>query len=51
MEAAALLQRVAHPSRDEIVEAMDGHLCRCGTYLRIIRAIQRVAGGERADER
>jgi len=44
MQAAALLARNPDPSRDDIVRAMDGHLCRCGTYLRIIRAIQRAAG-------
>lgn len=43
MEAAALLARTPNPSREEIVLAMDGHLCRCGTYLRIIRAVQRAA--------
>jgi isoquinoline 1-oxidoreductase alpha subunit len=31
------------PSRSEIVEHMDGNLCRCGTYLRIISAIERAA--------
>jgi isoquinoline 1-oxidoreductase subunit alpha len=43
MEAAALLARNPNPHREEIVAAMDGHLCRCGTYLRIIRAIQRAS--------
>jgi isoquinoline 1-oxidoreductase subunit alpha len=43
MQAAALLARNKDPSRDEIVEHMDGNLCRCGTYLRIISAIQRAA--------
>ena len=43
MQAAALLARNKSPSRDEIVEHMDGNLCRCGTYLRIISAIQRAA--------
>jgi len=43
MKAAALLASTPDPSRDEIVRAMDGHLCRCGTYLRIIKAIQRAA--------
>lgn len=51
MEAAALLQRTAKPSREQIVEAMDGHLCRCGTYLRIIRAIERAAGDGQVDGR
>ena len=44
MEAAALLRKSPHPSREQIIAAMDGHLCRCGTYLRIIRAVQRASG-------
>jgi isoquinoline 1-oxidoreductase subunit alpha len=43
MEAAALLAKSPTPTREQIVAAMDGHLCRCGTYLRIIRAIQRAS--------
>jgi isoquinoline 1-oxidoreductase alpha subunit len=43
MQAAALLARNKSPSRAEIVEHMDGNLCRCGTYLRIVRAIERAA--------
>jgi isoquinoline 1-oxidoreductase alpha subunit len=43
MQAAALLARNKQPSRAEIVEHMDGNLCRCGTYLRIISAIQRAS--------
>ena len=43
MQAAALLTKNPHPSDDEIVAAMDGNLCRCGTYLRIKRAILRAA--------
>jgi len=43
MQAAALLARNRTPSRQEIVEHMDGNLCRCGTYLSIISAIQRAA--------
>jgi isoquinoline 1-oxidoreductase alpha subunit len=43
MQAAALLARNKSPSRAAIVEHMDGNLCRCGTYLRIISAIQRAA--------
>ncbi|MEL6979181.1 MAG: (2Fe-2S)-binding protein [Pseudomonadota bacterium] len=41
MRAAALLQENPSPSREEIVEAMSSNLCRCGTYVRIIRAIER----------
>jgi len=43
MKAATLLARNPDPSRDDIVEHMNGNLCRCGTYSRIIRAIQRAA--------
>jgi isoquinoline 1-oxidoreductase subunit alpha len=47
MQAAALLAKTPHPTRDEIDEAMTGNICRCATYQRIRRAIQRAAG-ERA---
>ena len=43
MQAAALLSKTKKPTRQQIVEAMDGNLCRCGTYPRIVRAIQRAA--------
>ncbi len=43
MQAAALLARNKNPSRHEIVEQMNGNICRCGTYLKIIAAIQRAA--------
>lgn len=41
--AAALLKRNPTPSSAEIKAGMNGHLCRCGTYLRIVRAIERTA--------
>jgi isoquinoline 1-oxidoreductase alpha subunit len=43
MQAATLLTKSKSPSRDEIVEHMNGNICRCGTYLKIISAIQRAA--------
>ena len=43
MTAAAFLERNPDPSDDEIVEAMTGNLCRCGTYLRIREGIRRAA--------
>ncbi len=46
MQAAALLNDNKNPSREEIVQYMDGNICRCGTYSRIVSAIQRVAGEE-----
>jgi len=43
MSAVSLLNRNHHPTQSEIISAMDGNICRCGTYSRIIRAIQRAA--------
>ena len=45
MSAVALLDETPHPSDAEIDAAFDDHLCRCGTYQRIRRAIHRAAGG------
>ena len=44
MQAAALLATTKAPTREQIVSHMDGNLCRCGTYGRIIAAIQKAAG-------
>jgi isoquinoline 1-oxidoreductase alpha subunit len=44
MKAAELLETNKTPSRDEIVAHMNGNICRCGTYTRIIAAIQRASG-------
>jgi isoquinoline 1-oxidoreductase alpha subunit len=43
MRAADLLQSKPHPTRAEIVEHMSANICRCGTYVRIVRAIERAA--------
>lgn len=43
MQAAELLAKTKKPSRQQIVAHMDGNICRCGTYPRIVRAIQRAA--------
>jgi aerobic-type carbon monoxide dehydrogenase small subunit (CoxS/CutS family) len=43
MAAYALLQRTKNPSESEIVSAMNGNVCRCGTYQRIAAAIQGAA--------
>jgi isoquinoline 1-oxidoreductase alpha subunit len=43
MKAAELLAANKNPTRDEIVKHMNGNICRCGTYHRIIAAIQRAA--------
>jgi len=44
MTAAALLARNPKPSDTDIRKAMDGNLCRCGTHMRILRAVKRAAG-------
>lgn len=44
MSATALLNKNPKPSRDEIVKHMDANVCRCGTYLRILNAIEIAAG-------
>ena len=46
MQAASLLAANPSPSDDEIKDEMEGVICRCGTYLRIEKAIKSVAGGE-----
>jgi isoquinoline 1-oxidoreductase alpha subunit len=43
MQAAALLAKTRTPTRDQIVEHMNGNICRCGTYNAIIRAVERAA--------
>lgn len=48
MTAVALLQQNANPTDAEIVDFMDGNICRCGTYPRISAAIRRAAGKEAA---
>lgn len=41
--ATALLKRNAEPSRDDILEALENNLCRCGSHARVIAAIARAA--------
>ncbi len=43
MTAAALLARTPDPSDDEITAAMNGNICRCGTYVRIRQAVRRAS--------
>jgi isoquinoline 1-oxidoreductase alpha subunit len=43
MQAAALLAENPNPNREEIIKHMNGVLCRCGTYLRILKAIEKTA--------
>ena len=48
IKACELLSKIPRPSEAQIRSAMNGHLCRCGTYPRIIKAIQRAAEAARA---
>jgi len=43
MTASALLKKNPRPTRDDIKQALDGNLCRCGTHMRIVRAVERAA--------
>lgn len=45
MQAASLLAENPNPSDEDIDDAMEGNICRCGTYQRIKKAIRHVAGG------
>jgi isoquinoline 1-oxidoreductase subunit alpha len=45
MHAAALLKSNPRPTRQQIIDGMDGNICRCGTYPRIVRAIERAMKG------
>ena len=43
MQAAAFLERNPHPSEEDVKNALRANLCRCGTHLRIVRAVLRAA--------
>ena len=45
MTAKAFLDQNPHPSRDDIKQALSANLCRCGTHMRIVRAVERTARG------
>lgn len=50
MSAAGLLKKNSHPNEQEILRAMEGNICRCGTYPRIVAAIRRVAASRQAQK-
>ena len=43
MSGVALLNKTTKPTRDQIVRHMNGNICRCGTYLRIVAAVEMAA--------
>jgi aerobic-type carbon monoxide dehydrogenase small subunit (CoxS/CutS family) len=44
LTAYALLEKTPHPTREQIIAAMDDNLCRCGAHVRIVAAIEQAAG-------
>ena len=48
--ASALLNHNAHPTREDIISSMNGNVCRCGVYQRIVEAIQMAAADTRSAE-
>lgn len=46
MSAADLLAKMPKPSREAIIEHMSIHICRCGTYPRVLRAVERASQGD-----
>jgi nicotinate dehydrogenase subunit A len=44
MSAAALLSEKKKPSEQDVIEALDGNLCRCGSHVRVVRAVMAAAG-------
>lgn len=50
MSSVSLLRSNPHPTTEQIVQSLQGNICRCGTHPRIIEAVQRAAGklGEQA---
>jgi len=50
LAGAALLQKNSSPQPDDIIHAMQGNICRCGTYPRIIHAIQSAAASMKRGE-
>lgn len=47
VEAVALLLKSKQPSEGEIAKALEGHICRCGTYPRIVDAVKKATGRRR----
>ena len=50
LTAAALLEKMPNPSRENILRAMNGNLCRCCTYQRIVAAIEQAAASKKGGQ-
>jgi nicotinate dehydrogenase subunit A len=44
ISAAALLAEKVKPAEDDVIAALEGNLCRCGTHVRIVRAVMAASG-------
>jgi aerobic-type carbon monoxide dehydrogenase small subunit (CoxS/CutS family) len=51
MEGVVLLRKNPRPSTDQIIQALDGNICRCGTYPRIIAAVAKASNGVKEAKR
>ena len=51
MAATALVKRSAGADREEVIEALSGHVCRCTGYIKIVRAVEAAARGDVHPER
>jgi aerobic-type carbon monoxide dehydrogenase small subunit (CoxS/CutS family) len=51
IQAASLLYENASPTNQQIREALDGHICRCGTHMRVMAAVEKAAQNMRKDMR
>jgi isoquinoline 1-oxidoreductase alpha subunit len=47
MSGVGLLKRTPNPTEAEILRAMEGNMCRCGTYNRVVEAIQQAANSNK----
>jgi isoquinoline 1-oxidoreductase alpha subunit len=50
MSGVGLLKKTPNPTDAEILRAMEGNVCRCGTYPRIVAAIRQAAGVDKASK-
>jgi aerobic-type carbon monoxide dehydrogenase small subunit (CoxS/CutS family) len=51
LAAAALVEREPDPTDEQIAAALNGHLCRCNGYLKIVKAVRRAVATTRAGRR
>jgi aerobic-type carbon monoxide dehydrogenase small subunit (CoxS/CutS family) len=51
MSGVGLLKKTPNPTEAEILRAMEGNICRCGTYPRIVAAIRHAANGDKAADK